>query len=713
MDDGSFDKKDVNLDEASIETPDMEESLETPEVGTTIEAEDTGSAEIAADTNVGDLPVNDIDPAVDTPSDTPVVKNNPFLDDAPATEDKIDAGVNDEAVEAVEDRPVEEATPVSADETPADDVVEEAPAVAEETPVEDAATGEEEPVAESAPEADSEPVTEPTASPVEEAAPAVAAAVATDVSPAPAEPANEKKKGGNKALVIVLVIVLLAAAGLCGWYFFSNMGTSGNNNEANETAEEKEEIGYEIKGNGLNDFDLSFLKIENKGSNKIYSPLSIKTALGMLSEGTDGDTKDQIDKIIGSYEAKKYINSENLSLANGLFVRNDFKDKVKSSYTKALSEKYNADIVYDSFEKADTLNSWVSSKTLRQINKVMDDGDINDFRFLLVNALAIDMYWADQLQCSYNGNVDCRPYSVDYLHEKYSDDVSETGIDGVYEKMTFNGQKDVDAARIGASINNYDIISKIGEDKIKKTVKAEYEKWLKTSDAVPYVDENNKTYTVDEYVNLYMTQLKSNYKKVSASTTISILNDDDVKAYAKDLKEYGGTTLQYIAIMPKETELKDFIKNTSAEDLNEKISGLKEINNKNFKDGVITRIYGFIPFFKYDDNLELIEDLKEMGITDVFDSEKADMSKFTTAKDAYISDALHMATIEFSNDGVKAAAATIAGGRGAAGYDFDYEWDVPVEEIDMTFDKPFMYLIRDKKTGEVWFTGAVYQAGEN
>ena len=30
----------------------------------------------------------------------------------------------------------------------------------------------------------------------------------------------------------------------------------------------------------------------------------------------------------------------------------------------------------------------------------------------------------------------------------------------------------------------------------------------------------------------------------------------------------------------------------------------------------------------------------------------------------------------------------------------------------MTFDKPFMFIIRDKKTGEVWFAGNVYQGKE-
>ena len=34
---------------------------------------------------------------------------------------------------------------------------------------------------------------------------------------------------------------------------------------------------------------------------------------------------------------------------------------------------------------------------------------------------------------------------------------------------------------------------------------------------------------------------------------------------------------------------------------------------------------------------------------------------------------------------------------------------VPVEEIDLTFDKPFLFIIRDKETGEVWFAGTVYE----
>ena len=35
--------------------------------------------------------------------------------------------------------------------------------------------------------------------------------------------------------------------------------------------------------------------------------------------------------------------------------------------------------------------------------------------------------------------------------------------------------------------------------------------------------------------------------------------------------------------------------------------------------------------------------------------------------------------------------------------------DIPIEKIDLTFDKPYMFIIRDKESGEVWFAGTVYE----
>ena len=135
---------------------------------------------------------------------------------------------------------------------------------------------------------------------------------------------------------------------------------------------------------------------------------------------------------------------------------------------------------------------------------------------------------------------------------------------------------------------------------------------------------------------------------------------------------------------------------------------LKNISLDSFKDGVITFVTGFVPIFNFDYELNVMNDLKTLGITDVFDIDKADLSNLTKEK-VVINKMLQKAKIDFSNEGIKAAAATAIGGAGSAGCYFEHLYDVPVEEIDMTFDKPFMFIIRDKNTGEVWFVGTVYE----
>jgi serine protease inhibitor len=179
--------------------------------------------------------------------------------------------------------------------------------------------------------------------------------------------------------------------------------------------------------------------------------------------------------------------------------------------------------------------------------------------------------------------------------------------------------------------------------------------------------------------------------------------------FAKDLQTYDGITLQYVGIMPQREALKDFVENTNAKKISGYISNLKELKLQNFKDGVVTKVIGDIPIFQFDYSLNLKKDLIDLGIKDVFDQNKADLSAMLKdSKDQFIFKAGHKATIDFSNLGIKAAAVTMLGGMGGTAEAFDYLFDVPVETIDVTFDKPYMFLIRDKQSGEVWFTGTVY-----
>lgn len=508
---------------------------------------------------------------------------------------------------------------------------------------------------------------------------------------------NQNKKKSNKLMIILSFLIVLVLTGASIYFFILKKdNTKSIPGGTSEIKKENKYSQYQLKGNTLEDFDLYFMQLENNNKNMIYSPLSIKYALELLNEGADGDTKEQITNILGSYTNKKYQNNQNMSFANALFIRNNFKDNINQTYIDTLKNNYNAQVVYDDFKNPKKINNWVSNKTYNLINNLYDN--ISDQDFILANALGIDMEWVKKIQAD---NYEDR-YRVSFDHEDFNmfvgslDDMDYTELK--FENLDYKAK----ATKFGAVINKYDIVSELGEDNIRKTVNQAYQKWL-TSDEYCGDDFDN-TFDMEKYI----AELKDNYEHISSSTDFEFYTDDDAKVFAKDLKTYNDTTLQYIGIMPTTKTLSDYIKNTNAEKLNTLINSLKSIKLANFKDEVITRITGYVPMFKFDYKLNLVKDLNTLGITDVFDKEKANLSKLSSA-DAYINDARHQANIEFSNEGIKAAAATSMGGAGSVGCWFDYRFDVPVEEIDLTFDKPYMFIIRDKNSGEVWFMGSVYE----
>ena len=428
----------------------------------------------------------------------------------------------------------------------------------------------------------------------------------------------------------------------------------------------------------------------------------------MLSDGSKGDTKEQIDAVIGEYKSKKYTNSKHLSLANSMFIKESFKEAVQDDYKTKLQEKYNAEVILDSFESAKNVNDWVSNKTFGLIKDIVDDDTIRTEDFELINALAIDMNWKNRIQSAsapLPEGMGQKSYSVYYIHEKYSDYIESIVSDEWYPEMKFNNIEKTKSVIVGASFNRYDIVKDKGEDNIRNIVTEDYKKYLNDNPS-----EVSQCPSVEEYVNQYIKDIDTNYKKEDTSTDFYIADNENEKVFAKDLQTYDNTTLQYISIMPKEANLDEYIKELDAEKANKIVSEMKEVKLDNFKEGVITQIKGNIPLFKFDYELKLIDDLRSLGIKDVFEAGKADLTNMVKGKGEFINSAAHKAIIEFSNDGIKAAAATRGGGMGAAhACNYDYEFEVPVEKIDITFDKPYMFIIRDKDSGEVWFAGTVYE----
>ena len=535
-------------------------------------------------------------------------------------------------------------------------------------------------------------------------------------------PVIENKKDNNKNSAILIFAVLGAMVFMliviAGIIFLPGLlkGNSSSTKKASADAEEKYST-YRLTGNTLDKFDIAFLKFENNEKNRVYSPISIKYALAMLSEGSAENSKTQINRLIGDYKSNKYINTDHMSFANAVFIRNTFKDGIKEEYINNLKEKYTAEVIYDDFNGPANMNNWVSNKTFGLINNLFGE-EVKNENFELTNALAIDMNWNNQIQCASGSDVPCLRYSVLYRHEKikgqdyqYSDGTNYIMRDDGYPALTFDGKENIKSVEVKAAFNNYNAVKEIGENKITEEVGKAYKEWLETEDGKNNVKYGYAETNVDKYLRKYIEELNENYGQGASSTDFSLYVDENIKAFSKDLKETDGVTLQYIGIMPKNESLKDYIDKLEVSDIGNVISGLKPMKKESFKEGVLTLVKGNIPLFDYEYSLDLMNDLKKMGITEVFDPEKANLSGMLgkNAKGQYISSAVHKAKIEFSNDGIKAAAATKGGGAGSTGGGFNYLYEVPVEEIDITFDKPFIYIIRDKNTGEVWFMGSVYE----
>ena len=513
---------------------------------------------------------------------------------------------------------------------------------------------------------------------------------------------KKKKNSGQGFIIALLIIMTLVLIGGMGYIYYEDNYL--NKDDSIVTDVDEVHSPYRMSGNGLEDFDIHFMQLENKKSNMVYSPISIKYALAMLNEGTAGMSNAQIRGLIGDYNARKYTNSNNMSFANALFIRNSFKSGIKDSYVSNLTSKYGAEIMYDPITSPDPLNKWVSNKTFELIPDMFDNS-ITNSDFVLINALAIDMEWNKKIQAD---KLMTDNYSVSYAHEKYGHSITPVSKDTQKEVDFNNGKLKAQALEIGASINKYDIVEELEEENIRKTITKEYDEYIAKKPCGEGQYEDTET-----FVSKFIKELDSNYGRLNSSTDFEFYVDENTKVFAKDLKTYGGTTLQYVGIMPTNVSLTTYVEKTTAEEYNRIIKSLKKVEIGNFKEGVVTKITGLIPTFSFDYQLDLEKDLKKLNVTDIFDADKADLTGILPEKGNFISDTLHKATIDFSNDGIKAAAVTIFGGAGSAGCGFEHLYDVPVEVIDLTFDKPYVFFIHDKKTNEIWFTGTVYEPNKS
>jgi len=108
-----------------------------------------------------------------------------------------------------------------------------------------------------------------------------------------------------------------------------------------------------------------------------------------------------------------------------------------------------------------------------------------------------------------------------------------------------------------------------------------------------------------------------------------------------------------------------------------------------------------MPKFEYESSFQLSDMLIEMGMPNAFGD--ADFSGMTGTRELFISEVVHKAFISVDEEGTEAAAATAVIMPVSA---------APSPAVEVTIDRPFIYMIRDLQTGTILFVGRVLNPTE-
>jgi serpin B len=150
---------------------------------------------------------------------------------------------------------------------------------------------------------------------------------------------------------------------------------------------------------------------------------------------------------------------------------------------------------------------------------------------------------------------------------------------------------------------------------------------------------------------------------------------------------YKGDDLSMLVLLPKDSDLISLEKKLSVENLNEWKSNLAQ-----------KQVNVYLPKFKLETTYSLVENLRNMGMSSVFDPGQADLSGINNNADLYVTGVFHKAFVAVDEKGTEAAAATgIVVGTTSVG---------PQPEI-FRADHPFIFLIQDDRTGLILFMGKV------
>lgn len=155
---------------------------------------------------------------------------------------------------------------------------------------------------------------------------------------------------------------------------------------------------------------------------------------------------------------------------------------------------------------------------------------------------------------------------------------------------------------------------------------------------------------------------------------------------------YDGGELSMVVLLPNSGQFENFQDSLNAGLVDQIMSDLK------YRQVNLT-----MPKFKFESEVGLADTLAAMGMPVAF-SDEADFSGMTGNLELQITDVLHKAFVSVDEAGTEAAAATaVVVGITSA----------PEQPVQVSVDRPFIFLIRDIETGTILFVGRIMSPSQS
>lgn len=165
------------------------------------------------------------------------------------------------------------------------------------------------------------------------------------------------------------------------------------------------------------------------------------------------------------------------------------------------------------------------------------------------------------------------------------------------------------------------------------------------------------------------------------------LRDDQAQGF---MKYYQGGRYAFVALLPdKGISVLDYVEGLDGQQLKKLLENPKSVP-----------VVATMPKFKSEMEVDLREVLKEMGMDLPFDSAQADFTDLGTSSEGnlYINQVFHKAYLEVEEKGTRGGAATAVEMNTEA---------APEEQMVVTLDRPFVYMVVDTSSMLPVFMGTV------